>query len=97
MYLRDTEIRECCSFFTGDLILSNCFDPKFVTAYSEFIKLFLQKLFFTSSGQRDYSYFCCIVETTFLLMLIGLAPRRDIREIFLFQEIYTQHSHVKAR
>ena len=79
------------SFFTGDLILSTCFYPKFGTAYSEFIKLLLQRFFFffTLSGQRDYNYFCCIIETTFLRMLIGLAPRRDIREIFLFHEIYT--------
>ena len=30
-------------------------------------------------------------------MLIGLAPRRDIREIFLFHEIYNLHSYTKAR
>ena len=29
-----------------DLILSNCFYPKFVTACSKFIKLFLQRFFF---------------------------------------------------
>ena len=45
-YREGTEIRERCSFLTGDLILSTCFDPKFVTAFFEFIKLFLQKLFF---------------------------------------------------
>ena len=67
------------------------------TAYSEFIKLFLQRFFFTLSGQRDYNYFYCIIETRFLRLLIGSAPRRDIREIFLFHEIYTQHSHIKAR
>ena len=27
-------------------------------------------------------------------MLIGLAPTKDIREIFIFHEVYTQHSHV---
>ena len=34
------------SFFTGDLILSIFFYPKFGTVYSEFIKLLLQRFFF---------------------------------------------------
>ena len=34
------------SFFAGDLILSTYFYPKFGTAYSEFMKLLLQRFFF---------------------------------------------------
>ena len=49
---------------------------------------FPAKVFFYR-GQRAYNHFCYIMGTTFLRMLIGLAPRR---EIFLFHEIYTQHS-----
>ena len=60
--------------------MSTCFNPTFVAAYFEFIKLFLQRFFVTLSGQRDYNYFCECCR-------IGLAPRRDIREIFLFHDI----------
>ena len=38
------------SFFTGDLKLFTCFYPKFGTAYSEFIKLLLQRFFFYLKG-----------------------------------------------
>ena len=74
--------------------LSTCFYPKFVRQLILSLLNYSCKGFF---GQRDYNYFYCIIETTFLRLLIGSAPRRNIREIFLFHEIYTQHSHIKAR
>ena len=35
-----------CSFFTADLKLSTSFYPKLMTAYSEFITLFLHRFFY---------------------------------------------------
>ena len=74
------------------------FLPELCDSLSEFIKLFLQRVFFLIlSRQRDYNYFCCIIETTFLRMLIGLTPRRDIRESISFsRDLHSAFSYKGA-
>ena len=72
-------------------------DPKFVAAYSEFIKPFLQKFFFRLKWADGLSIFLLYFRNHVCANVDMFGSKKRHKRNIIFHEIYAQHSHIKAR